>query len=608
MFYIEEELKKIPDNPGVYIMKDSNDIIIYVGKAISLKKRVRQYFADSLKASLKVHKMVESIARFEYMVTDNEVEALILESNLIKKHRPKYNVLLKDDKNYPCIKITVNEPFPRVFVTRKVLKDGAKYFGPYTQVESLNRTMDTIRKIFPLRTCTRNITENKWSRPCLNYHIKRCNGPCAGHVSREDYGKMIEDVIRLLNGKYDAVVKNLEMQMHNAAQDLNFELAASLRDKIHHIRTINEKQKVLSQDQKDRDVIAYVYDEVKVCVEVFFIRTGKLLGRRTFFLPLNEEEAREVFHSFMEQFYAEARFVPDEVLLMEELEEKRLLESVLSEKKEKKVSILTPQKGEKYNLVQMVKLNASIALKNHRDDEVKETENSEKRLQSLSELLSLPSIPHTMEAFDISNTGSTEIVASLVVFKEGLPHKAGYRRFQIKQVLRQDDYASMKEVIFRRYTKLLKDGGAFPDLVFVDGGMLHVRAAQEVLGSLKVLIPVFGLVKDEKHRTRAIVSATTEYSIPKDTALLRLLVSVQDEAHRFALEYNKILRKKRMSSSVIDRIPGVGPKKKKILVKAFGSIEGIGKATLEQLTDISGIDTKTAKAIVSFFRDEEETF
>jgi excinuclease ABC subunit C len=603
-FVIEDELKKIPDKSGVYIMKDVKDTVIYVGKAISLKKRVRQYFSLSKNASLKVVKMVENIDHFEYIVTDNEVEALVLECNLIKKHTPKYNVLLKDDKNYPYIKITLQEDFPRVFITRRFLKDGSKYFGPYTNSGALYETMDTIRKLFPLRTCKKPILENKIQRPCLNLHIKRCVGPCTGGVLKEDYKKLIDQVVDFLNGKYAMIVERLEEEMFRCANNLDFEGAASFRDKIKSIKTITEKQKVLSTDAKDRDVLAYAHDEVEACVEAFFIRGGKLLGRRSFFLSLDGEEVGGVFNSFISQFYVEEEFIPEEILLLDEVEDIETLEEVLREKRAKKVRVLVPKKGEKLELVKMVKTNAEISLRNHREQIQKEQAINGTAMLKLMRLLDLDKVPDYLEAFDISNIGKDDKVGGMVVFKNGAPYKSGYRRYKIKEVVGQDDYASMAEVLRRRFAKISQlSSDQIPKLILVDGGLSHVNVAYGVQREFGLAIPIFGMAKDEKHRSSFLVGRAKEYPIKQDIDLLRFISAIQDEVHRFAIQYHQMLRTKRYRKSVLDDIEGVGPKKKKILIGAFGSVEKIKNATIEELSRVSGVDKKTAQAVFDFFRD-----
>jgi excinuclease ABC subunit C len=604
MFLIEDELKKIPDQPGVYIMKDAKDIIIYVGKAISLKKRVRQYFSLYKNASLKVSKMVERIHHFEYIVTDNEVEALVLECNLIKKHNPKYNVLLKDDKNYPYIKITLKEDYPRVFITRKFTKDGSKYFGPYTNSGALYETMDTIKKLFPLRTCKKQILENKIQRPCLNFYIKRCVGPCTGAVLKDDYKKLIDQVLDFLNGKYAIIIERLEEEMLKCAGNLDFEGAANFRDKIKSIKIITEKQKVLSTEAKDRDVISYAYDEAETCVEVFFIRGGKLLGRRSFFLPLEGEEVGGVFNSFISQFYMDEEFIPEEILLRDEIEDKELLEDVLQKKRNKKVRVLIPKKGEKLELLKMVTNNAQISLKNHREQIQKEQAIQGTAMLKLMQLLNLEKVPDYLEAFDISNIGKDDKVGGMVVFKDGVPYKSAYRRYKIKEVQGQDDYGSMAEVLRRRFAKMVDLSLVqMPKLILVDGGLSHVNVASGVLKEFGLSIPVFGMAKDEKHRSSFLVGKDGEYAIKNDMDILRFVSSIQDEVHRFALQYHQMLRKKRYRKSVLDDIEGVGSKKKKILIAAFGSVERIKKASLEELSQVSGLDKKTAQGVYDFFRD-----
>ncbi len=604
MFVIEDELKKIPDKPGVYIMKNSSGVVIYVGKAISLKKRVRQYFAASSKSSIKVSKMVQNIKSFDYIMTDNEVEALVLECNLIKKYRPKYNVLYKDDKNYPYIKITLKETYPRVFITRRVVKDGSRYFGPYTNVGALNETMSTIKTLFSIRMCNKKIDGKSRQRPCLNYYIKKCKGPCTGNVSKDDYAKIMENVIDLLNGKYSNLIKSFEAQMNEFAQNLNFEQAAILRDKIKSIKEITQSQKVVSNALDERDVFAFSFDDFLVCIEVFFIRAGKLLDKKSFFLEATGDHVCEVLNSFVKQFYVDAQLIPNQIILESEIADKDLLEEILTKKLGKKVSIVVPQRGEKAQLVKMVKMNAKTSLENYREKERKESEKNKIAMTKLMKILDLKFLPNIIEAFDISNTGNSEMVGSMVVFEKAIPSKSLYRRFKIKSILAQDDYASMMEVLKRRFKRLEADKEQkLPRLILLDGGQNHVMVAKRAMEESGVQVPIFGMVKDQKHRTKCLANEERLFDIESEVEVMRLIVAIQDEAHRFALEYNKMLRNKRYRRSVLDNIRGVGAKRKKNLLKQFGSVDKIKTATLEELIDVEGVDKATAREIFDYFRE-----
>lgn len=611
MFDIPEELKKLPDKPGVYIMKDETGKIIYIGKAVVLKNRVRQYFQNSSNHTPKVRAMVDRISEFEYIVTDSELEALILECNLIKKHKPKFNILLKDDKNYPYIKVTVNEDYPRVLIVRKQEKDGARYFGPYSSAFAVKETLEIIKKIFPIKTCNKIFPRDLGKgRPCLNYHIKQCLGPCTGKVSKEEYMDMINDICSFLSGKQEEIIGKLEVKMNKSAELLDFERAAEYRDKINSLKHIAQKQKVLSTAMEDEDVIAFSKDATDSCVQVFFIRGGKLLGREHFILEGTADvEDKELMTSFIKQFYNSSAFIPSKILLQEDIDELKIIESWLSNKKENRVHIRVPQRGEKNQLVKMVAENATIALEQFKERTQREQLKAGEALNLLKEALGLNDLPMRIEAYDISNTGSSEMVASMVVFENGFPESSQYRRFKIKSIDTQNDYAAMQEVIFRRFKHAAKElaegkeAGSFtkmPDLLLIDGGLGHVNAVAEVLSDLGVTIPRFGMVKDDKHRTRGLISPDVEIDLTSNLPLLRFVTSVQDEAHRFALQYNVNLRKKRYIKSALDEIPGVGPKKKKALVKKFGSVKGIREAALEEITSVEGINTALAQKIKDY--------
>jgi len=610
MFVIQEELKKLPDKPGVYIMKDENGTIIYVGKAVNLKNRVRQYFQSSSAHTPKVAAMVAKISEFEYIVTDTELEALILECNLIKEHKPKFNILLKDDKNYPYIKITLNEEYPRILKTRRVEKDGAKYFGPYSNVFSVTETINLIKKIFPIRTCKRVLPRDIGKdRPCLNYHIKACLGPCAGNVSKEEYNAVIRDICAFLDGRQEAIIEKLEREMKEASDNLEFERAASLRDKLASLKHITEEQKVLSVAGSDRDVIAFASSKTDTCVQVFFIRGGKLLGREFHIVEgTGEGEEHELASSFIKQFYSTAAMIPPEIIIETDFEDREVVEDWLSGKRGGRVHIKVPQRGEKLHMIEMVSKNAQLEL-NRFYGKLSSEGFTQTGLSELSGLLGLHEPPKRLEAYDISNTGTSEVVASMVVFENGKPAKKDYRRFRIRSVDLQNDYASMQEVIFRRFKHAQKEertvpGTGFeklPQLIMIDGGLGHLNAVSQVLDDLGIDIPVCGMVKDEKHRTRGLVLKDREIDLGRNINVLRFVTAVQDEAHRFALEYNKKLRAKRYTKSVLDEVDGVGPKRKKALLKHFGSVSRISEATLDELMTVEGINRPTAERILEFF-------
>jgi len=638
MFNIQEELAKLPEKPGVYIMKDKYKNIIYVGKASVLKNRVRQYFQKS-NHTPKVAAMVERISEFEYIVTDSELEALILECNLIKKYRPKFNVLLKDDKNYPYIKVTMNEEYPRVIMTRKLLKDGARYFGPYSNAEAVRETIDLIKKLFPIRTCNRVLPRDIGKeRPCLNYHIHQCLGPCQGNVDKNEYINLMKDICSFLGGKHDEIVKRLEAEMKEAAEKMQFEKAAKLRDKLSYLKQIAEKQKVLSTTMLDQDVIAFARDDSDSCVQVFFIRGGKLIGREHFIIEgVSEVDDNELMTSFIKQFYSAAAYVPKEIILQEDIDELNIIENWLSSKRDGRVYIKVPRKGEKLQLVEMVSQNALIALKRFKEKIISERSLYSDGLNEITNILGLDEKPERIEAYDISNTGATDIVGSMVVFENGMPKNKDYRRFKIKSFDMQNDYASMQEMLYRRFSHGLREmeearNNAFsrddivndiningegtndsnnnakaskfavlPQLILVDGGLGHVNAANEVLSKLHLNIPVWGMVKDDNHRTRGLVSQEEEYDLRQNITALRFVTMIQDEAHRFALEYNKKLRKKRYTTSELDEIEGIGPKKRKALIKHFGSINKLKAASLDEIMQVEGIGKSYAEKIYSYF-------
>ncbi|WP_038070010.1 MULTISPECIES: excinuclease ABC subunit UvrC [Thermoanaerobacterium] len=612
---IEEKLKLLPDKPGVYIMKDSSGKIIYVGKAVILKNRVRQYFQNQSNQLPKVRTMVKHVADFEYIVTDTELEALILECNLIKKHKPKYNILLKDDKNYPYIKITVNEDYPRIVFTRRVEMDGAKYFGPYSSAFAVRETIKLLRHMFPLRSCNRNIERDMGKgRECLYYHIGLCSAPCAGRITKEEYRKLTDDALMFLEGKRDVLLKKLKEEMEKAAENMEFEKAAKLRDQIYGIEKTSEKQKIVSASLEDQDVISMARSAEDACIQVFFIRDGKVSGREHYFMKNTDDMDRsDIMASFIKQFYDSAPYVPKEIILDVEMEEKDVLMEWLSEKRGNKVSIVVPSRGKKKELVDMVYENALEALKNDVNLKMERHKND-----AVSELSNLVGIDYAerIEAFDISNIRGTDNVASMVVFVDGKPHKSSYRKFIIKTVEGQDDYGSMREVISRRISHGLKEQKQIetgelkeekakfhimPDLILVDGGLGHVKTAIEALQQLNVDIPVYGMVKDSKHRTRGLVSPDGEIDMPMTGRAFRLVAEIQDEAHRFAITFHKDTKSKKLRSDLLN-IPGIGEKRMKALYEAFKTIDGIKNATVDELKKVEGMNEKAANAVYDYFR------
>ena len=617
MFDFEYHLKNLPDKPGVYLMKNSLGEVIYVGKAKILKNRVKSYFQNSKNHSEKVKVMVKNIAEFEYIVTDSEMEALILECNLIKKYSPKYNILLKDDKFYPFIKITTKDDFPRVFVTRNFAKDGSKYFGPYTNGAAVYETIDLIYKIFPLRTCKLAIKENgEKVRPCLNYHIKKCFGPCGGHISKAEYGKMISDIIDILSGKETYVTKMLKAEMESAAENLEFEKAASLRDKILAIEAIVEKQKIFKTMEGDEDFINIDQDEKDSCIQIFFSRDGKVIGREHFiFENTANESIAEILEEFIASFYGGTAKVP-KTIYVPEINEVELMEEYLTIKRGSKVWIKVPQKGQKKDMLEMVKNNAKITLEKFKDKYLKDKEMNRISLQELQNLLELDEWPTRIEAYDISNIQGVDSVGTMVVFEEGRAKNSDYRRFKIKTVKGANDYDSMREILTRRFNHGLEEVKAiqernlklsagkfsnFPDLIMMDGGKGQVNIALEVLESLNINIPVCGLVKDDKHQTRGIVYNNKELIINRSSNLMQLIRRIQDEVHRFAITYHRSLRDKRTLHSILDDIPNVGEKRRRALLMKFGSVDNIKKATIEELLEVPSIDKKSAESIYIYF-------
>ena len=605
MFIIEDELKKLPGKPGVYLMHGEKDEIIYVGKAVSLKNRVRQYFQASRNKGAKIEQMVTHITRFEYIVTDSELEALVLECNLIKEHRPKYNTMLMDDKGYPFIKVTVNEAYPRVMLARNLQKDKAKYFGPYTSAGAVKDTIELVQKLFHIRTCNRNLPKDTGKeRPCLNYHIKQCKAPCQGYISEAEYRKSVDGVIRFLNGHYDSVLEELENKMLEASENMEFERAIEYRDLIQSVKQIAQKQKITDSRGEDRDIIGLAKDMEDAVVQIFFIRGGRLIGRDHFFFRNSSGKTKsELLSTFMKQFYAGTPFIPGEIMTHEEVEEQELLEEWLTQRREHKVHIRVPKKGEKEKLVELARKNAALILNTDKERLKREEGRTIGAVKEIENLLGLKNLVR-MEAFDISNTSGFASVGSMVVYEKGKPKRTDYRKFKIKSVEGPNDYASMEEVLTRRFQNALEKKESFqvlPDLLMMDGGRGQVNIALEVLDKLQLSIPVCGMVKDDNHRTRGLYFNNVEIPIEHSSEAFKLITRIQDEAHRFAIEYHRSLRTKGQVHSILDEIPGVGPTRRKALMKHFASIEEIKNATVDELKNIPSMNEKSAKEVYSFF-------
>ncbi|PJI07838.1 MULTISPECIES: excinuclease ABC subunit UvrC [Clostridium] len=620
MFDFEYQLKNLPDKPGVYIMKNSLGEVIYVGKAKILKNRVRQYFRKSKNHSEKVKAMVKNISEFEYIVTDSEVEALILECNLIKKYRPRYNILLKDDKHYPFIKVTVNEDFPRLIVTRNMVKDGAKYFGPYPDVSAVHETVELIRKIFPIRTCKKYIKENDDKiRPCLNYHIKRCNAPCAGLISKEEYGKVIKKAVDLIAGRDNLVINELRSEMEKASMNLEFEKAADFRDKMLAAEKVREKQKIIIGNFENEDFISLYSDEKDSCVQIFFLRAGKIVGREHFIFENTFGEAEgDIIGEFIKEFYIGTAYVPKNIYVSS-AEDLNLLENWLTMKRGSKVQIRIPKKGEKKDIIEMVKRNSKITLEKFKIKILSDKRLNENILIELMEILGMDEVPHRIEAYDISNIQGVDSVGSMIVFEDGKPKNSDYRRFKIKTVKGANDYDSMREILTRRFKHGLEEVNsivnnnlplsagkfcAFPDLILMDGGKGQVNIALEVLKKFNIQIPVCGMVKDDKHRTRGLIYNDIELNIKSNTKVINFITRIQDEVHRFAISYHRSLRDKRILHSVLDDIPYIGDRRRKALLRTFGSIENIKKASYSELMKTPSIDKKAAQSIVDYFSEK----
>ena len=613
-FIIEDELKKLPGKPGVYLMHGEKDEIIYVGKAISLKNRVRQYFQPSRNRGAKIDQMVTHITRFEYIVTDSELEALVLECNLIKDPRPKYNTMLMDDKTYPFIKVTVNEPFPRVMMARRMKKDKAKYFGPYTSAGAVKDTIELIRKLYHIRSCNRSLPKDIGKeRPCLNYHIHQCYAPCQGYISREEYRKSIDEVVRFLNGNYDPILKELEEKMLDASENLEFEKAIEYRELLASVQKIAQKQKITDTAGDDRDIIAMASEGEDAVVQVFFIRGGRLIGRDHFYLKIAENDTKsEILSSFIKQFYAGTPYIPAELMLPEEIEDQEIIEEWLTTRREHKVRLRIPKKGTKEKLVELAQKNAQMVLKNDKERLKREEGRTIGAVKELEKILGLTGIIR-MEAYDISNTNGFDSVGSMVVYEHGKPKRNDYRKFKIKSVQGPDDYASMNEVLTRRFEHGLRErqdesetGGfqAFPDLIMMDGGRGQVNIALEVLEKLNLHIPVCGMVKDDNHRTRGLYFNNVELPIDRNSECFRLITRIQDEAHRFAITFHRQLRSKGQVHSILDDIPGVGPARRKDLMRSFENIEAIRNATVDNLKELPSMNEKSAQEVYKFFHQD----
>ena len=622
MFQIEEELKKLPGQPGVYIMHDAKDAIIYVGKAISLKNRVRQYFQSSRDKTAKIKQMVSKIARFEYIVTDSELEALVLECNLIKEHRPRYNTMLKDDKTYPYIKVTASEEYPRILFSRQMKKDKNKYFGPFTSAGAVKDTIELIRKIYRIRACSRKLPQDMGKdRPCLYYHIHQCDAPCQGYISQADYQKSVKQAVGFLNGQYEPVMKYLEEKMRTASETMEFEKAIEYRDLLESVRKVAQKQKITSQSMEDRDIIAMAKDERDAVVQVFFVRDGKLIGREHFHMNLTGSESKaEILNSFVKQFYAGTPFVPHEIWVQEELEDAEVIASFLTARRGQKVRFVVPKMGEKERLVELAEKNAKMVLSQDKEKIKREELRTIGAMNQIGSWIGLSGIKR-VEAYDISNISGFESVGSMIVYENGRPKRNDYRKFRIRTVQGPNDYASMREVLLRRFShgleetkKLQAEGGdlamgsftRFPDLLMMDGGRGQVNIALEVLRELQLEIPVCGMVKDDNHRTRGLYYQNVEIPIDRHSEGFQLITRIQDEAHRFAIEYHRSLRVKEQVRSVLDDIKGIGPARRKSLMRTFKTIEAVREASVEELEAAPQMNRAAAEAVYIFFRDDKQ--
>lgn len=617
MFDIQEELRKLPDQPGVYIMHDKTDAIIYIGKAVSLRKRVRQYFQPSHDEGIKKKQMVEHIARFEYIITDSELEALVLECNLIKEHTPKYNTMLRDDKTYPYIRVTMGEDFPRVLFSRQLKKDKSRYFGPYTSAGAVKDTIELINKIYQLRTCNRKLPRDIGAeRACLNYHIHRCSAPCQGYINKEEYGERVSQVLEFLNGNYTPVIKMLEAKMAEASQAMEFEKAIEYRELLGSVRQIAQKQKITNTDGEDKDIIALASDDTDAVVQVFFIRSGKIIGRDHFHVRVGSEESTsDILVNFVKQFYSGTPYIPREIMLQEPIEDIPVLEEWLSAKRGRRVYIRIPQKGMKEKLVELAAKNASLVLNQDKEKIKREEGRTIGAVKEIEELLGMHGL-NRMEAYDISNINGFETVGSMIVYEKGKPKRSDYRKFKLRTVTGPDDYASMHEVLTRRFKhgmqeiQELKDKNLpqevgsftrFPDIIMMDGGRGQVNICLQVLEELGLSIPVCGMVKDDNHRTRGLYFHNVEIPIDRHGEGFKLITRIQDEAHRFAIEYHRSLRSKSQVHSVLDDIEGIGPTRRKALMRRFASIEKIREATVEELAETESMNLQAAEKVYAFF-------
>ena len=622
MFHIQEELKKLPDQPGVYIMHDASDAIIYVGKAISLRNRVRQYFRASHNEGIKKDQMVKKISRFEYIVTDSELEALVLECNLIKEHRPKYNTMLRDDKTYPYIKVTLGEEYPRVLFCRQMKKDKSRYFGPYTSAGAVKDTIELIQKLYHIRTCNRILPKDTGKeRPCLNYHIKQCYGPCQGYITAEAYRKNIDAALEFLNGSYSPVMKELEQKMQEASTNLDFEKAIEYRELLNSVRQIAQKQKITQFDGEDKDIIAMASDDRDAVVQVFFIRGGKLIGREHFYVTIaNEDTTRQILTTFIKQFYAGTPYFPKEIILQDEVDDMEVISEWLSKKRGQKVVLRVPVKGMKEKLVELAEKNAKLVLSQDKEKLKREEGRTIGALKEIAAWLDMENL-NRIEAFDISNINGFETVGSMIVYEKGKPQRSDYRKFKLRTITGPDDYASMHEVLTRRFTHGLNERKElqekeldaeygsftkFPDLIMMDGGRGQVNIACAVLDELHLDIPVCGMVKDDNHRTRGLYYHNIEIPIDTHSEGFKLITRVQDEAHRFAIEYHRSLRSKSQVHSVLDDIPGIGPARRKALMRRFLSLAAIRDASLEELAQADSMNEQAALAVYKFFHGDVE--
>ncbi len=604
-FNIEEELKKLPGKPGVYIMHDKTDEIIYVGKAISLKNRVRQYFQSSRNHTAKIQQMVSNVQRFEYIITDSELEALVLECNLIKLHRPRYNTMLKDDKTYPFIKITTNEVFPRILSCREMKKDKCRYFGPFTSGKAVNDTIELLNKTYGIRTCRRNLPKDCGKdRPCLNYHIGQCKAPCQGYISKEEYAELIDKAIDFLEGKYTGITKRLEELMMDASERLEFEQAATYRDMLESVKYISQRQKITNSDMQDKDIVAAAMDATDCVVQVFFIRQGRLIGREHYHMGLTGDETRDdIVTDFVKQYYAGTPYIPSIIMLQEPPREEELISQWLSEKTGHSVRFVIPKRGDKEKLVELAAKNAQMVLDQDKDKIKREEARTTGAVKAISDKIGIGEI-HRMEAFDISNISGVQSVGSMVVFYDGLPRRNDYRKFRIKTVLGPDDYASMHEVLTRRFTH--EKDSSFdikPDVIMMDGGKGQVNIALSVMEELGLNIPVCGMVKDDNHRTRALWYNGREIEIDRRSEEFKLITRIQDEAHRFAIEYHRSIRSKDQVHSILDDIEGIGPTRRKGLMKHFMDIDAIRNASVEQLMEAPSMNRLAAERVYNYFKN-----